>query len=147
VIVDAEMGTVCYRRFMNSQLRLLSGAAATVLLFDSTACLASKRFGLPYARFAIGSSIIYCGVGVLASRSNAENAARFAILAGAFTGLVDASAGWWLSSMIGPGRPPRALHFGSWLAVAFLVMLNAAFFAAAGYFMESRLLYKIWPPS
>jgi hypothetical protein len=47
---------------------------------------------------------------------------KFGFIAGATTGIADASAGWWVSWLIGPGRPPSgSINLTQWLVTAAMV--------------------------
>lgn len=110
--------------------RAIIGGAVAVLMFDAAAAWASLVFGFPYGSVAIGSWIIYAVVGFVAGRYSGVLAA---LVAGVAVGLVDASAGWAISWMIGPGRVPGAeLTAARWTAAAIYVSVIAGVAATVG---------------
>jgi hypothetical protein len=82
-------------------LIILIGVFA-VVIFDTIGSLASRSFSFPYSWLTVGSFLIYAGVGFAASK---YDGLMFAPLAGAITSLVDSTLGWYISWIIGPGRP------------------------------------------
>jgi hypothetical protein len=86
---------------MNARL-LLPIAAASVVTFDALASFASLTIGFPYAAASVGSFALYVAIGVLAARVRTR---KFSFIAGAVAGLADATAGWYVSWIIGPGKP------------------------------------------
>jgi hypothetical protein len=62
-----------------------------------------RVFGFPYAAAALGSWLIYAGAGFFGAR--AGGSVWMGVLAAATAGLVDSTAGWLISALIGPGRP------------------------------------------
>lgn len=81
--------------------RFVAAWGAGILAFDAAASVTSLLTGLPYVWFTVGSVAIYLGVGY-------NGAPRFglkmAVVAAIFVALVDATLGWGLSWLIGPGR-------------------------------------------
>jgi hypothetical protein len=76
--------------------------AAAIVVYDALGSLASRELGFPYPALAIGSVLIYGAVGAyVGARERVRHAAR----AGFAVGVVDATIGWAISWMIGPGRP------------------------------------------
>lgn len=90
----------------SSYKRVLLVAAAVVLVFDTVAAVASATLGFSYASAAPGSWLIYAAAGFFGAR--AGGGVWMGVLAAAMTGLVDSTAGWLVSSAIGPGRPVGA---------------------------------------
>ncbi len=90
----------------SSYKRVLMISAAVVLAFDTVAAGASAALGFPYASAAPGSWLIYAAAGFFGAR--AGGGVWMGVLAAAMTGLVDSTAGWLVSSAIGPGRPVGA---------------------------------------
>jgi len=118
---------------MTPTTRLLVQGASLVIIYDAVAAMISKQFSLPYGNFTAGSLFIYAAVGFFASRLNAKRNLVAAILAGAFIGFADATLGWFVSNLIGPGRPATPLTPLLWVFVASTVILSAAVLAAIGY--------------
>ena len=86
-----------------------------VLAFDTGASIASRFFGISYARLAVVSLFSYIIVGAIAGRYVQP------LLAAAIVGImgaVDATAGWAISWSIGPGRPPPERRSSSAIARA-----------------------------
>jgi hypothetical protein len=115
---------------MNTFWKIVAAGAAAVLLFDTVASFASLRLGFPYGYASAGSVLIYGAVGYLAFRRRGFGAA---IGAGLLVGLVDASLGWYISWLIGPGALPNSLAtpFNIGASIV-LVTLFAALCAGAG---------------
>jgi hypothetical protein len=109
---------------------LLGGLA--IICFDALAAVASQRFGFAYSKASIGSDIIYACIGFLATEGTAS--ITRGILAAAMVGVLDATIGWWVSWLIGPGRiptgPPSALELLA--AVAVVAILGATAGAIGG---------------
>jgi len=99
-------------------LIILIGAFA-VVAFDTVGSLASRNFGFGYQWLIIGSFLIYAGVGFAASK---YNSLMFAPLAGGITSLVDSTLGWYVSWIIGPGRP--AMEMDSTAIVSTVVFVT-----------------------
>ena len=99
----------------------------TVLVFDTLASLASRSLGFPYAKAAIGSFVIYAAVGFATAR-----VAPIATAAGvaAAVGLVEATAGWWLSWQFGPGRISSGAFSATIIQTVIIVMLTAGIIGA-----------------
>lgn len=113
---------------MTTAWRIALIGMLAVLVFDTLASLASRSLGFPYAKAAIGSFVIYAAVGFAAGR-----VAPIATAAGiaAVVGLVEATAGWWLSWQIGPGRiSSGALSATMAIRTIIIVMLTAGFIGA-----------------
>jgi hypothetical protein len=81
--------------------RFVAAWGAGILVFDAAASVTSLLTGLPYVWFTVGSVAIYLGAGY-------NGAPRFglkmAVLATIFVALIDATLGWGLSWLIGPGQ-------------------------------------------
>ncbi len=103
-------------------LILLIGAFA-VVAFDTVGSLASRNFGFGYQWLTIGSLLIYAGVGFAASK---YNGLPFAPLASAITSLVDSTLGWYISWVIGPGRPAIEMDSTAIISTVIFVTLTGA---------------------
>jgi hypothetical protein len=90
----------------SSYKRVLLISAAVVLVFDTVAAGASAALGFPYTAATVGSWLIYAAAAFFGAR--AGGGVWMGVLAAAMTGLVDSTAGWLISSAIGPGRPVGA---------------------------------------
>jgi len=103
---------------------------AGVVCFDAVASVASLALGFPYGFAAIGSFLIYVVVGAAAVRHSSVGGAA---TAGAFVGLADATVGWAVSWLIGPGRaPPGGLQLSRAVGTVVAVSLLAGLAAGIG---------------
>jgi hypothetical protein len=106
----------------------LYGAAA-VLALDAIGSLASRAMGFDYAMLTPISFLFYAAIGAYVGVR--EPVSRAAIV-GAAVGLIDATVGWAISWVIGPGRPQVGERitllglFNTALFVAVLAALGAA---------------------
>jgi len=101
-----------------------------VVVFDAIASLASLAIGFNYEYSAFGSLVLYGAFGYWASR---VRTILFALIAGALMGLADASLGWAVSWILGPGRwGPGALTLPTWALIALQVTVVAALCALLG---------------
>lgn len=86
--------------------RSLVGGVGLVLAFDAAGAAAARVFGFRYTLLLFGTYAIYLFVTFWAAR-------RYGVLAavafGAILGLADATLGWAISWLIGPGRPAEPL--------------------------------------
>ena len=103
-------------------LIILIGAFA-VVAFDTVGSLASRNFGFGYQWLTMGSFLIYAGVGFAASK---YNGLLFAPLAGGITSLVDSTLGWYISWVIGPGRPAMEMDSTAIISTVIFVTLTGA---------------------
>jgi len=99
-----------------------------VIAFDSLGAVAARHWGFPYTRLGIGSLIIYGVAGYMAARASTI---RGGVLAAAFVGLVDATIGWIVSSIIGPGR--LQYEDGSLINIAIVVFVVVYLAAGVGF--------------
>jgi hypothetical protein len=122
--------------------KLIVRGASAVIVYDFVASIISKYSGVHYANFTVGSLLIYAAVGFLASRGRLGRTAMATVLAGAVVGLTDATFGWAVSYLIGPGQPAKPLTPLLWAFVAVIVTLSAAVLAAMGYAIGSLVFRK-----
>jgi len=102
-------------------IRLLTYAAAVILLFDLVASILSQLLPIRYALFSIGSFAIYFLVGLLVARAAGL---KLGVVAAATTGLVEATLGWAISWLVGPGRfPLEAVRPAEIVATVIMVIL------------------------
>jgi hypothetical protein len=85
---------------------ILIGGGLAVLAFDAVGSFAAKQLGFSYALLVPGSLLIYGTVAALVARRREWLLGLFAAMAMAIT---DLTAGWAVSWLIGPGRPPGGL--------------------------------------
>jgi hypothetical protein len=83
--------------------RIACLAVSAILIFDLVASLASRTLGFRYAYATLGSWLIYAITGFVAARHGGVAAAA---TAGAVVGFAEATLGWAISWLIGPGRLP-----------------------------------------
>src|SRR3989337_401791 len=101
---------------------LLLGSLAGIV-FDAIGSWASLRWKFPYPRLIIGSLMIYGTVGFLVARYTSPTLGG---LVAGFVGLVDATAGWAVSWIIGPGRwPAERVSVVRMLGTVLFVILTA----------------------
>jgi ascorbate-specific PTS system EIIC-type component UlaA len=86
---------------MNAAYTIPLVAAATVIVFDALGATASRVVGFNYESLFPVSLLIYATAGYLAARRGGIKAA---LLCGVIVGLTDATVGWAVSWLIGPGR-------------------------------------------
>lgn len=103
-------------------LILLIGVSA-VVAFDIVGSLASRSFNFAYQWLTIGSFLIYAGVGFAASK---YNSLLFAPLTGAIMSFVDSTLGWYISWIIGPGRPAMEMDSTAIISTVIFVTLIGA---------------------
>jgi hypothetical protein len=116
---------------MNVRIVVL-GSSLVVIAFDGLGALAARQWEFPYTRLGIGSLIIYGVAGYLAAHASTI---RGGVLAAASVGLVDATVGWTVSSLIGPGRlrseNGSLINIG--IVILFVVCLAAGVGLIAGF--------------
>ena len=111
-------------------LRVALLGMAAVIAFDAIASLSSVGLGFDYRYAALGSIALY---GVFGYWTGRDSSIYFGPLVGAFMGLTDATLGWLVSWIVGPGRlEPGALTPQAWLVVAAQVIAVAALCALVG---------------
>lgn len=104
---------------------VLSLSGLAIVLLDVIAAFATMRYGFDYDRTAWMSYTIYALAGFFAARCagatapmEASHGIALGALGGACTSLVDASIGWAVSWIMGPGRPP-----GGWPGFGFIAFV------------------------
>jgi hypothetical protein len=124
---------------MKAQRTVIAAGCAAVVLFDAAASLAARRFDFAYPRASVGSYFIYLMIGFIAGRGAQRHRARFGAIAAAVAGFADASLGWAVSWMIGPGRSPTGtLSPVGWVLTAAVVVLFAAMIGYVGGVLGAR---------
>ena len=104
--------------------------AIAVVLFDAIAALASRSMGFAYTNASYGSFLIYAIAGFFGAKVASWKGAA---LVGLALGLVDATIGWAVSWVIGPGRPPdTTFSVWMWPVVAISVSITAIICALIG---------------
>jgi hypothetical protein len=124
---------------VSARARVIVGGVFTVLLFDVIASVAARILAFPYARASVGSYFIYLGVGFIAARVAVHSRAKEGAIAAAVAGFADASAGWAISWIIGPGRPSNGtISPIQWAVTAIVVVLFAALIGFLGGAVGAR---------
>jgi len=111
---------------MSPFARVVGLACLTILVYATGMSAASRTFGFPYTSGIAGSYLIYAAAGFFGAR--AGGGLGMGVLAGAAAGLTDATLGWSISWVIGPGRPPDDVRTAGSIAgiVVFVTFLAAA---------------------
>jgi len=104
---------------------------AAVLLYDVVGSIASLSLGFNYQWFVFGSLVIYGVVGYFVGK---KKNAVFGFLAGALTGLVDSTLGWYISWTIGPGKPEIEMDATMIIGTIVIVTILAALIGLIGGF-------------
>ncbi|SRR5258707_10342379 len=86
-------------------LVLVVGAIA-VLVLDTIGSFASRRFGFNYGSLRVISWVLRIGTGFFAARYGSIS---LSVLVGGIVAFIDATLGWYISWIIGPGRPKRKI--------------------------------------
>jgi hypothetical protein len=117
-------------------VRLACRGALSIVLFDLVASLASRVFGFPYGYATLGSLLIYASIGFVAARRVDVAAAA---TASAAVGFVEATLGWAISWLIGPGRLPSGTpSLGRIANTVLIVTLIGAAIGALGGIIGQR---------
>ena len=122
---------------MTSLTALVAICVGAGILFDVVASFASKYLGVPYVLASLGSLLIYGITGYFTGRVASPS---HAAMAGAVVGLSESTVGWYVSWIIGPGRPTTGIVGRSQIAKAITqVTLLGAVLAAATAIIASTL--------
>ena len=120
---------------MSPLARITLSASALIVVFDVLASLASRHFGFPYLAAAPGSFLIYVATGFAVGR---VYEVPQAVGVAAVVGEVEATIGWWLSSMIGGGpRLPVTTATEFARTVVAVVVVAGTIGAAGGWLGRS----------
>jgi hypothetical protein len=118
-------------------MKIVVSGAIAIVVFDVLASLASRSLGFPYAYATVGSWMIYAVVGYALGRIAPVTIATLGVGAVAF---IEATLGWWLSWMIGPGRLKSGTMSATMLlsTLVGVIAIAAVIGAAAGAIGHSR---------
>jgi len=106
---------------MNQFLLIIIIGSLIVILFDTLASFASRKHQLNYSKFSIVSFTIYTLIGFFAVK---HISLAQAVAATGIVGFVDSTIGWYISWIIGPGRPQIEMNLKNKLiAIAFVTIL------------------------
>ena|SRR5688572_11170763 len=92
---------------------LLAAGAVVVLAFDTLGSLASRHWKFSYAVLAPGSILIWsmtAAVVTTVAQAGVVESVGLGAVSGAWVALVEATLGWWISWVIGPGELPAELR-------------------------------------
>ncbi len=109
------------------QTVVLFGAA--VLAFEVVWASVARLVHLNYAKGAWVGLLVYASAAFVASRSNAFG---LAIDAGVLVAAIQATLGWAIAALIGPGRPSGPFSTQRAVVTVALVLLGGAFFGTLG---------------
>lgn len=98
---------------------------AIVVAFDAAASLASKLTAIPYGWFALPQNAMYLAMGFVLFRSFAMDARFFTVLVSAAA--CEATVGWSVSALIGPGKPPETAFVFLAVSALFAIALQTIF--------------------
>lgn len=118
---------------------IVAVGCVAVLAFDATAAIAAETFDFSYSRAWPTSLLIWGGTAWAASRAAAE--VRAGALAGLAVAATDATVGWSISWLIGPGMPD-ADDRGAGALVATVIavaLMGGAVGALAGFLGRRNL--------
>lgn len=120
--------------------RIVLIGSAVVLAYEVTASYGAQSLGFPYWRALYGTWVIYCAVAFLAVR--ATNSIGSAALAAAIVGLVEATLGWGIAWLIGPGRTADGSisAAGAFLAIGMVTLVAGSLGAIVGLLARQRVL-------
>jgi cellobiose-specific phosphotransferase system component IIC len=120
--------------------RALAVCCAIVLSFDVAASFASELTRIEYGWFSILQIAMYLAIGYYLFRSFGMDRRFFIILGVA--AICEATIGWWLSALIGPGKPryteTTLLVSGILFAVVFNTIVGILGGWAAKFLMSRR---------
>jgi hypothetical protein len=127
---------------MNRLTKVFLLSAVSVIVFDTLGAIASRLLNFPYTSLILGSLLIYLASGFAAAK---YGTIRSSFLVGAGTGFVDATVGWAISWMIGPGQPTGG-EYGSG-AIVLTVIFVTLLAAVSGLFggLARRVVYRSKP--
>jgi hypothetical protein len=122
---------------MSRTVRGMLYGGAAVLALSLIGSLASQTLGFEYSLLAPVSLIVYVAIGAYVGLGARVSQAA---IVGAVVGLIDATLGWAISWVIGPGRPEvgEAITFLGWFNTALFVGLLSAAGAALGAWIAHR---------
>jgi len=115
-----------------------------VIAFDGIWATIAKAGGYTYANGIWCSWLIYILAGVVAYQN--ENP-LYGLISGMFVAGIDATIGWWVSSVIGPGRIPDKISQKDRPKVIrnaiLTVMIHGAMLGLLGAFLKSKFDWLI----
>jgi len=112
---------------MQPIILVLAIGVLAVLVLDTVGSLASRRFRFQYGSLSTISWILRIGTGFFAAR---YGNIKLSFLAGGLVAFIDATLGWYISWIIGPGRPQGEITAG---LIARTVLMVTLIGAALGF--------------
>jgi hypothetical protein len=116
---------------MKNKAQFYLSVFCAIVFFDVIASCASRWLAFEYTKLALLSWALYCAAGYVGCKYHGFLAG---VLAGLVAGLADSTAGWALSSAIGPYLPThRAQHtFVMILLTVVVVSISGVLFGSVG---------------
>lgn len=118
---------------MTALARVIVIGGIGILAYRAIAAAAAGAIGIDYARFVIGSYVIFAVAGYLAGRAGPL---WWGAVAGAAVAAVEALAGWRLAAAVGPESVRLVLEEArtgrSWTSLVLLVMVAGTALGLAG---------------
>ncbi len=121
--------------------RLILACCAVVLAMDAFDVVVSMMTGIPYNSFGYFSDVVYFAIGFFAFRvARSMRSATLVALAAAFT---ESTLGWYLSALMGPGKPkngdPSYIAAGVLYGTVFQTVVAIIGALAARVILRARL--------
>jgi len=91
---------------MQSTILILVVGVLAVLTLDTIGSIASRQFGFHYGSLSVISWLIRIAVVFLSARYGSLS---LSFLTGGSVAFIDATLGWYISWIIGPGRPKKKI--------------------------------------
>lgn len=110
--------------------------AAILVAFAAIAAIVAKAAAINYGDFTLLGLLIYVAFGIFAGQRLRWWRALIALIVAA---LVDASLGWYVAALIGPGRPLASSGALEIIGTALLAALLDVVFAAIGIAIGARV--------
>jgi hypothetical protein len=126
---------------MTSWKRVALIGTGAVIAFDAVASLASRAVGFQYGWATVGSWIIYAICGYFAAHVVSQGQLKVAASTGVLLGSVDATLGWYVSWLIGPGRVVGGLTPILWTSAAVVVIATSTALATLGGILCRRRMH------
>jgi hypothetical protein len=117
--------------------RMILVGVVAILAFDVLASLASRTLGFSYVYATPGSWFIYAVVGYAIGRIAPVSYATVGVV---IVGIAEATIGWWLSWLLGPGRTQSGTITSTQVitAVVSIIVIAAIIGAASGSLGRAR---------
>jgi hypothetical protein len=110
-------------------LRLALIFALIMLLFDAVTATISKIASINYGNFALLAIVVYVFLGIYGGRTLRSWRALISV---AVAAIVEATLGWYVAALIGPGLPPVAATQLEMVFTGVVSVIVATLFGAMG---------------